>query len=383
MGEIELALGGIFEAGPLAEKLGDAKNGGERIVELVGHAGEHLAHGRQFLRLDELFFQTFQLGDVAAGDDHAVDLAGFVEQWTEMTTDAGPFAELVAPANLQGRERPAAGGDFRKERLQRGAVFRMGALVKLLLVVLFGVVAKNVFNARAGESAVARGVEDENQIREAVHQTARKFLLLIQTAFHFAPFGDVHQRAVITNDVAAGIADHRGGVQTNERAAVFAGQSDLAPLKLGLALDFQTQEAALLGVRQDVGECTGQKVFLGIVSEHANERGIGVDDAIVRSNDIDAFLKGLEQFGETRFVFAKSGDIAGEHGDAVHLVIAEHGMRDTVEITSAIPVFEANFCDSGPVAALQESRHGAAYEALGGARVFDKIAQRPADDLRE
>ena len=131
MRQIELALGGFVEACAFAQQFGDAQDGGERIVELVGDAGEHLAHGGEFFGLDELLFQALQVGDVAAGNDDAIDLAGFVEERAEMAADAAPFAVFVADANFERSEGLAAGEDFGEESLERRAVFDMGAFAEL------------------------------------------------------------------------------------------------------------------------------------------------------------------------------------------------------------------------------------------------------------
>src|SRR5207237_960982 len=119
-------------------------------------------------------------------------------------------------------------------------------------------------------------------------------------------------------------------------------------------------------------------------AEHAHERGIGVDEALVGSDDADAFLQGLEEFGETRFVFAQRGDVAGEHGDAIDFVVAHHGVRDAVEIEDGVLIFEAQLDDAAPDAALEEARHGALdeVEAFAGA-FFDEVSELASDDLLE
>lgn len=55
----------------------------------------------------------------------------------------------------------AAGNDFLEEGLERGAVLDVGALAEFLQVILFGIVAKDVLDARAGEGVAARGIERE------------------------------------------------------------------------------------------------------------------------------------------------------------------------------------------------------------------------------
>ena len=74
-----------------------------------------------------------------------------------------------------------------------------------------------------------------------------------------------------------------------------------------------------------------EQFFLGIVAEHANQSGIHLEDLVVWRNDVDAFLKGFEEFGETGFAAALGSDVASEDGEAVNLVVAEHGVSDAIE----------------------------------------------------
>src|ERR1700722_954832 len=197
MRQIELALGGIVEAFALAQEFRYSQNGGEGIVQLVRDASKHLPHGREFLSLDELLFQALEIGYVTAGNDYAIDLASFVAQRAEMAADAAPLAKFVADANFQRSEGLAPIKHFGEQRLERRAIFHMSALAELLRIVIFGIVAEDFFDSRACESVTTCGVQHENEIREAIHQAPREFLLLVEAAFHFAALGDIHQRAVI------------------------------------------------------------------------------------------------------------------------------------------------------------------------------------------
>jgi len=73
-----LVLGGIIGSWAIAEKLGNAQDGSKGIIQLMGDAGKHLPHGSKFLGLYELFFQTLKIGNVAAGENHALDIALFI-----------------------------------------------------------------------------------------------------------------------------------------------------------------------------------------------------------------------------------------------------------------------------------------------------------------
>ena len=68
MSEVQLAAG-VFVGGLVAQQLGNAQNGGQRIVEFVGHAGNHLAHGCEPLRLNELLLEPLLVGNVARRSD--------------------------------------------------------------------------------------------------------------------------------------------------------------------------------------------------------------------------------------------------------------------------------------------------------------------------
>ncbi len=57
-------------AGLLHEELGKTRDGGQGVVQLVGHAGDELPDGRELLRLEQLRFQRFLFGDVLDEDDH-------------------------------------------------------------------------------------------------------------------------------------------------------------------------------------------------------------------------------------------------------------------------------------------------------------------------
>src|SRR6266852_6107214 len=237
MREFELALGWFIGPFPFAEQLGNAEDGGKRIVQLVGDAREHLSHGSQFFRLDELLLQTLEVGNIAAGKNHTLVLTFGIPERTEIKTNPAPFTELVADASFQGCERLAASYDVAEQRLDGGHVFGMSAMPKIHGGDFLGLEAENLFRTRADERIVSAGIEHQNEIREAVHQAAGKFLLLVKAALHFAAFGDVHNRALITNNMAGVIAYGGGGVQANDGRAVLADESDFAALEHGLKVD--------------------------------------------------------------------------------------------------------------------------------------------------
>src|SRR4029077_12637449 len=78
----------------------------------------------------------------------------------------------------------------------------------------------------------------------------------------------------------------------------------------------------------------------------------------------------------------RSGDVTREYGDSVHLVAAEHRMRDAIVIENGVLLLDPDVDDASPLATFQKARHGPLDEVASVAgRVFHKIHQRPPDDL--
>src|SRR5579859_558568 len=166
------------------------------------YAREHLAHGGKLFRLDELFFEPFEFRNITAGKDDAFNFSGFVGERAEIETDATPFARLVANANFERGVRLASRQNIREEPQEEWKIFRMSTSSELHIRGFGDVVAENLFASRANKSVMRVGIHDENQIREAVHEAAGKFLLLVELTLHLATGGDVQNGTLITNDAA-------------------------------------------------------------------------------------------------------------------------------------------------------------------------------------
>ena len=125
MSQFQLALHSFVGAGAFAKQFGDAKDGGEGIIQFVGYAREHLTHGGEFFRLDQLFFETLKIGNVAAGNNDAIDLVHFIEERAEMKTQAPPLTFFVTHAGFDGGKCFAAGENFVIHGAQGTAIFSL------------------------------------------------------------------------------------------------------------------------------------------------------------------------------------------------------------------------------------------------------------------
>ena len=109
---------------------------------------------------------------------------------------------------------------------------------------------------------------------------------------------------MIAHHAAGRIAHQRCSVQANDGAAILAKKCHFPPLEHGLGVDLLPKQTALFCIGQQIGERTREEFFLRIVSQHAHQSGIGIQNAVVRRDDVYAFLERLEKLGETRFILA-------------------------------------------------------------------------------
>ncbi len=260
----------------------------------------------------------------------------------------------------------------------------MGAVAKFHGLRIFNVVSEDFFAARTDKGVAGRRIEHEDEVGEAVDEAAGKFLLLVEAALHLAALGDVHERALIAHHAAGIVANGSSGIQAHDGPAVLPDQGNLPALDHRLTLDLFLDDLSLCLVDKDFRNPPFQHVLLGIVAQHAHQRRIDIHNGSVGRGDIDTFLERFEEFRETGLVFAERGDIAPKNGNAVDIVAAHHGMRDTIEIKERPLPFQPHLDDPGPLAAFHEPGHRA-LQKLGSlpATLLQEITDGPADNLVE
>src|SRR5580692_3116496 len=355
MGHVELTLGAFVDAGTIAEQFADAKNGGKRIVEFVSHAGKHLAHGGKFFGLDELLLETLHFSDIAAGNDDTFNFAGFIDERAEMATEASDATFLVVNTNFDGAEKFATGDEIVEESQKAAAFFGDGAIAKDQANGFCGFETQNFFYLGTDEGVALVGIDDEDEVGETVDEATGKFLLLVEAFFNGAALGNVDQRTLVADDTTSGIADSGSGVEANERLTVFAVQSDLDAFGSGLAIDFAGDNVALVLVDEDLADALAQEFFTGVIAQHANESRIDLENFIVGSDDVDAFLQGFEELGKTSFVATHGGYIASKNGKAVDFTITDHGVGSAIEEVNGVESLDAYLDGTIPLAALNEA----------------------------
>src|SRR5438477_1064866 len=123
--EVQLALHGIVKAFALADQFGNAQNRGQRIIQFVRDSSQHLAHGGKFFGLDELFFEAFEVGNVAARKNDTFNFVVFIKQRTEVEENAAPFGLFIANAQFQGCKTLPTTNDVLVKGRYSGQIFGM------------------------------------------------------------------------------------------------------------------------------------------------------------------------------------------------------------------------------------------------------------------
>src|SRR5947199_394797 len=236
----------------------------------------------------------------------------------------------------------------------------------------------------ADEGVMGVRVQHEDEVGKVVDQAAREFLLLMEPMLQLAPFGDIHDRALVPDDLSASVAHGGGAVHAHDRASIFAEKRDFAALDHRLRLHLLLQDLAFGGIDKNLGDLPFEQVLFGFVAEHADQCGVGVEDAALGRGDVDAFPESFEELGEAGFIPPQSGNVARENGDAADGIAAQHGVSDTIEIKRRRLILQAYLNDTGPMTAFLETGHGAPGEIFFLFRAgLNKFGERTADNLLE
>ena len=214
MSEVQLP-GRSFVGGLVAQQFRDAQNGGQRIVQFMRHAGDHLAHGREALGLNELLLEPLLFGNVARRSDHAVDAPRFVMQRPRGGAEHTPCAVLVLRAVLDLALGKPLENQIVEHLEHRGPVRGIRAASHPLPDQFLRTETENFENLWADKRVPAIGIEGDDQVGEAVHQAAREFLFAVEAALHFALLGNIHEGSLVAHKLAGGIADRRRRVDRN------------------------------------------------------------------------------------------------------------------------------------------------------------------------
>src|SRR5256884_8066504 len=120
----------------------------------------------------------------------------------------------------------------------------MGTAAKLHVLRFLEGVAQQFPASWADEGVMGVRVQHEDEVGKVVDQAAREFLLLMEPMLHLAPFGDIHDRALVPDDLSASVAHGGGAVHAHDRASIFAEKRDFAALDHRLRLHLLLQDLA-------------------------------------------------------------------------------------------------------------------------------------------
>ena len=201
MSEFELPAGDIVGSG-IPEQFGDAQHRGERVIQLVGDSGDHLAHGGKSLGLDQLLLDALGLGDIAGGRDDALDLSGCPVERAGGSAEQAHFAVLALDKVFDAAVGAFSGKHGLEQRAHLLAVPGGHALAQQCANHFLGGEAKQFLRSRTHERVAAFTIQRHDQVGKAFHQAAREFLLAVQALLHLAALGDIDERSLVAANAA-------------------------------------------------------------------------------------------------------------------------------------------------------------------------------------
>ena len=201
------------------QQLGHPQNAGQRIVQFVSEASDHLSHRGQAFALNDLLLHFFFRSYIAHGNDDARRFAFRVEHGTRRPQHGAPAAVLVSRPVFRLRQRSLF---VRDRAIERDQFWRIVfSVLNFLSHQYFRPVAEQIADARAYKRVGRFCVQHQDQVGKTLQQVAAEFFLTAQLPFHRAFFGDVHQRSLIAHNFSR-VYRAGGGVHANRDAPVFS-----------------------------------------------------------------------------------------------------------------------------------------------------------------
>ena len=170
--------------------------------------------------------------------------------------------------------------------------------------------AQQIANARTDKAVAPIQIDHQDQVGEALQQVAAGTLPAAQSFFHLAPLGDIHQRALVADDLARVVPDRARRIQKDAGRAILAPQRELAAALAPAIVRAPAQHRTLAAI--EIERCWDRAQASSSLlpqPEHLDQRRIGVEQLAFRRAEVHAFLQGLEQFGEAAFFLALFGHV--------------------------------------------------------------------------
>src|SRR5258708_15824130 len=293
----------------LHEQIRKTHDGGERVVHLVGHAGDKLAHRSHLLRVHQFGLDHGGIGNVRHQHHHAADVAAFVAHGTQVDGELARGAvaahnHQVQVVCLQAMQAGLKG--FGKGRLvQRRNDVVQAVSHQLVLVETTGLIA-----AAVGITDQAGGVRYQNHGLGVVQDLAGKVALPLKLRLEVLHFGDIQEDTALLHGFSLAIAYDDDGFQHVDPGAGSAAESHFkipdGAVFVQLAEDF----VALLRGDINLGLQVQLEDFLaGLVAQHAHQSIVHLDEMAFWRSKKDAFLHVVKQLAIAALGLAAVGDV--------------------------------------------------------------------------
>src|ERR1043166_3504788 len=306
---LQILAGAARDFRILHEQVGKSHDGRERVVDLMGHAGDKLADGSHFFRVHQLGLDHRSVGDIGHQHHHAADLAAIVAHGTQVHRELALGAIAARDHQLQVvrlQTVRAAVESFRESflvREQSNAVQPIAAQFVL-------VKAAPLVNARVGVADQAGSVRNHDHGLRVVQDLAGEVAFALQLRLEVLDLSDVKEDAAVLHDLALAIFYDEGVFQRMDHGAVTTAERDLKVADRALLAQLAGDFVALLSPDIDLAlEIELQHFFARLVAQHADQRVIHFNEMAFRRGKEHAFLHVIEQLAVALLGLAAVSDV--------------------------------------------------------------------------
>ena len=166
-----------------------------------------------------------------------------------------------------------------------------------------------------------------------------KLLLLTQRLFHLAPFGHIHQRALVADDLAGAVPHRAGCIEEDAGRTIPATQCELPAALAPPVVDASPQTGPWLSSRLSALGSSDRSSSRLLQPSILTSAGLA-SSSLPSGSEVHAFLQGFEEFSKAALFLAFFGDVTRESADPHNLVALDDGIQYAVEIKRARAVLD-------------------------------------------
>src|SRR5450755_4533352 len=220
---------------------------------------------------------------------------------------------------------------------------------------MFWPISQQFANASAHERVLPLQIQHQNQIGETLQQVPPEFFLPLQLLLKCALLRNIHQRAVIADDLSR-LHHAARSIDAHRDPAIFSSQSNLARASSSTLTTRAAQHGLRTRIDAQLFRSQVQQISFAVVTENRYQRRIHLQQLPFGTADVNALLQRLEQLRKALLLLAIPGNIARQNARARDVTTLHDRIYDTIVVTTARLSLKLELDHSRPRSLLQKPR---------------------------